>query len=100
MLRNVFVPIFGKIQGLEFVANVIKMISWTPRTIKLWDFVGYCGIEKAIILIYAFYSTVLYATSKSTSHFRRVMQHISSHNSRASCNTWNNISLDVAFPVE
>ena len=63
MLRNVFVPIFGKIQGLEFVANVIKMISWTPRTIKLWDFVGYCGIEKAIILIYAFNSTVFYATS-------------------------------------
>ena len=43
---------------------------------------GYCGIEKAIILIYAFYSTVFYATSKSTSHFRRIMRH----------------SLDVAFP--
>ena len=84
MLRNVFVPILGKIQeGLEFVANV-KMISWTPRTIKLWDFMGYCGIEKAIILIYAFYSTVFYATSKSTSHFRRIMRHSSSHNSTAS----------------
>ena len=32
---------------------MLKMISWTPRTMKLWDFMGYCGIEKAIILIYA-----------------------------------------------
>ena len=64
MLRNVFVAILGKIQeGLELVANV-KMISWTQRTIKLWDFMGYGRIEKAIILIYAFYSTVFYVTSK------------------------------------
>ena len=90
-------PILGKIQeGLEFVANPQNRTKVAVRVTNdfvdptyeplncgiLWDI--YCGIEKAIVLIYAFYSTVFYATSKSTSHFRRIMRHSSSHNSTAS----------------
>ena len=61
--------------------------------------VGYCGIEKAIILIYAFYSTVFYATSKSTSHFCRIMRQARRiiRQRRIKCDASNRISLDVAF---
>ena len=37
---------------------MLRLISWTPQTIKLWDFMQLCdivrGIEKAIIVIYPF----------------------------------------------
>ena len=93
MLRNVFVIILGKIEkGLEFVANSqnrTKMLFGSHVKNDLVDptnhqIVGFYGIGKAIILIYAFHSTVFYATSKSTSHFRRIIRHSSSHNSTAS----------------
>ena len=93
MLRNVFVPILGKIEkGLEFVANPQNRTRLLFGSHVKNDFVdptnhqivGFYGIGKAIILIYAFHSTVFYATSKSTSHFRRIIRHSSSHNSTAS----------------
>ena len=86
MLRNVFVPILGKIEkGLEFVANPtqnrtrlmfgshVKNDFVDPTNYQI---VGFYGIEKAIILIYAFYSTAFYATSKPASHFRRIMRQL------------------------
>ena len=34
-----------------FHIGMLKIISWAPRTIKMGDILGYCGIANAIILI-------------------------------------------------